>query len=281
MNVHTAIKAASPTPLYSSFEKITPELAEAYLMQNTSNRNMRAIHVDRLASDILSGRWQMNGSTIVFSENGTLLDGQHRLAAVVKAGVPIDIMVIRGVAASAMKTIDSVVPRRVGDIAQLSGYSYSNVITSAARTLLSLKYGVIDSRRYITNSSILEFLGRHPQLQESAGALDPSKDIIPRSIGVSWYYLAKYKSGSPEKADEALAVIASGVPAYEGDPIHAFRERIIRMAPPEKNQSNMRLVLLSTLVAMWNDFVAGRQLTMCKLRTGAYVKMVGVDYSDL
>ena len=45
----------APTPK-SSWETITPELAEKYLGDNVDNRRVRQVHVERLARDMALGR---------------------------------------------------------------------------------------------------------------------------------------------------------------------------------------------------------------------------------
>ena len=81
-----------------AIELITPDQARQYLAFNTNNRNLRKAHVEKLANDIKNGRWVYNSATIVFNGDGTLLDGQHRLAAIIDADTPVKVAVARGVA---------------------------------------------------------------------------------------------------------------------------------------------------------------------------------------
>lgn len=79
-------------------EFITPEIAEAMLKKNT--RNVRGISPEKLrqyVNDLKSGRWEDNGETIKFYADGTLFDGQHRLAAIVKSGISVWLHVARGI----------------------------------------------------------------------------------------------------------------------------------------------------------------------------------------
>lgn len=78
-------------------ETITPQKAAEYLKKNRVNRNIRRHTVDKYAEDMRNGAWELNGESICFSENGELKDGQHRLMAIIKAGVPIKSAVCRGV----------------------------------------------------------------------------------------------------------------------------------------------------------------------------------------
>lgn len=268
MNIHTTI------------ERITPEQAQHYLEYNTNNRNMRASHVERLSSDILNNRWTMNGSSIVFNGDGTLLDGQHRLAAIVKAGLPVEMLVVRGVSKNAMPTIDANLSRTAADAINLLGVKNATRVAAAARMLLTLKVNEIGSTRKRSNTEIIEFIQKHPMLAECATVVEDTADVMPQSIIVPWYYMAFYLSGQQVKADTAHSVLATGIPAYDGDPIHIFRERVIRMETGLKSSHRSRAILMWTLIASWNDFVKGEQLKICKLRQSA-VQMAGVDYSKI
>lgn len=268
MNIHTSI------------ERITPEQAQKYLVCNTNNRNMRPSHVERLSNDILNNRWTVNGASIVFNSDGTLLDGQHRLAAIVKAGVPVDMLIVRGVSTTAMPTIDANVSRSAADAINLLGFKNATKVATAARMLLNLKANEIGSNRRRSNTEILEFVTKHPMLPECATVVEDTADVMPQSVIVSWYYMAFYLSGERALADTAHAVLATGIPAYHGDPIHVFRERVIRMEAGMKSSGKSRASLMWTMIASWNDFVKGEQLKICKLRQSA-VQMVGVDYSTI
>lgn len=80
-------------------ETITPALAQAYLEKNKSNRSLRESHVQRLVSDMKEGRWQLTHQGIAFNNAGDLVDGQHRLHAVINSGACVEMFVARGVEA--------------------------------------------------------------------------------------------------------------------------------------------------------------------------------------
>lgn len=77
---------------------VSPATAERWLAKNTANyRALSADKVTMYARDMKNGEWKNNGETIKFYEDGTLFDGQHRLAGVVKAGVPVLMTVVWGI----------------------------------------------------------------------------------------------------------------------------------------------------------------------------------------
>lgn len=66
--------------------EIGPLNAEVWLKRNTGNRNVRQAHVRHLAEQMRLGRWKLSPEPIVFCRSGRLLDGQHRLLAVIMSG---------------------------------------------------------------------------------------------------------------------------------------------------------------------------------------------------
>jgi hypothetical protein len=76
--------------------EVSPSLADKWLENNTFNRSISRRQVLRYSSDMRRGKWVLNHQGIAFSDDGTLVDGQHRLAAIVDSGVTVTIMVTWG-----------------------------------------------------------------------------------------------------------------------------------------------------------------------------------------
>jgi hypothetical protein len=68
---------------------VTPELAAKWLELNDHNRGVVTARVDQYAADMRRGEWRVNGEAIKISADGKILDGQHRLLAVLEADVAI------------------------------------------------------------------------------------------------------------------------------------------------------------------------------------------------
>lgn len=78
-------------------ELITPKKAEAYLKSNDiANKPLNMEIVNSIANKIKNGEWDPDGDAIYFTRNGRVLsNGQHRMSAIVKAGVPVLVTVVR------------------------------------------------------------------------------------------------------------------------------------------------------------------------------------------
>lgn len=94
---------------------ITPEMASEILSKNTGNRNIRQQYVESIAALMKNHKWKLSPQGITIGESGNLLDGQHRLSAVVLANTPIDFIVFTDVNDSVMDVLDSGAKRTIGD----------------------------------------------------------------------------------------------------------------------------------------------------------------------
>lgn len=140
---------------------ITPELATKWLEGNTHNRPIRDSKVHQYADDMRAGRWGMSHQGIAFSDDDppVLLDGQHRLWAIIESRCAVEIMVTRGLPIDAQSYIDQGLPRNVVDILKLSDPD-ANVssyrVAVARRMHIGTRTQVI-----MSNQEQIEFLEQH------------------------------------------------------------------------------------------------------------------------
>lgn len=96
----------------TSVVEVTPAMAQEWLNRNKDNRALRKSSVTAFARDMKRGDWVLTHQGIAFSESGRLIDGQHRLSAVVEAGVAVKMMVTTGLPetwdSTGIKTMDAV-----------------------------------------------------------------------------------------------------------------------------------------------------------------------------
>lgn len=125
-------------------------MAEEFLGKNPNNRNINRNRVRGMVSDMAEGRWLLNAQPIIFDKDGNLLDGQHRLSAVVASGVPTEFSVCYGADSSMMPVIDHVASRTTADLLSIEGYQNAAIIAAIARKIVAYKNG---SRSIASNSS--------------------------------------------------------------------------------------------------------------------------------
>lgn len=177
--------------------QVTPQLAAAWLAKNEVNRPIRDRKVTEYASDMAAGRWQSVGDTLRFARNGRLLDGQHRLSAVVASGATVEFIVVKGLANEAQGDMDTGAKRSASDALALLGVEYSALTAAAARLLIRYRGGHFaeggDTRIGVTNGEIRGFVVNNPELKDAvrnAGKWKSAIDAPPSVIAAAHYVLS-------------------------------------------------------------------------------------------
>lgn len=102
---------------------VTPEIAAHWLASNTSNRPLRKSLVRDYAAQMKGGEWLVTHQQIAFTGNltspGRLIDGQHRLSAVILSGASVRMAVAFGVDEKTFMVTDRGATRSAGDCAGL------------------------------------------------------------------------------------------------------------------------------------------------------------------
>lgn len=120
---------------------ITPQVAAEMLERNIErNRPLKQGVVSKYSDDMRSGRWvSENGETIKIDRNGNLIDGQHRLLAVIKSQIVVAFYVAYGVDKDAFLTIDTGSNRTAGNIMHVAGEIDANKKAALVRNLIKLR----------------------------------------------------------------------------------------------------------------------------------------------
>lgn len=112
---------AAEAGLRSQWMDVTPGLAKQWLGNNFRNRPISEDVVAAYARDILNGVWIPTHQGIAFNDRDELIDGQHRLHAIVRAGKTVRMMVTFGlpsvIPGKEMTTMDAVDRGRMRSVA--------------------------------------------------------------------------------------------------------------------------------------------------------------------
>lgn len=185
----TVDNAPERPPVDAAWELIDPDLARTYLDENDANRPLRARVVNAYARDMGHGTWHVTGEAIKFSTTGELLDGQHRLTAIIESGTAQWMLVVRGLHPDTKAVIDTGAPRTAGDALKLVGLGGSSpfAVASAARLMVLWK---TDRLRYMnagmrhedraTHGEIIQAVHDYPDLLDAV--LDADRDYARTGI---------------------------------------------------------------------------------------------------
>jgi hypothetical protein len=212
---------------------VTPAIASAYLAMNAGNRPLTASHVMALANTMRRGEWIFNGDAIRITKSGNLIDGQHRLNAIIECGLPQKAMVVTGLDDDAFLTIDAGRPRGASDTLAIQGYQCTSALSTAARYIININSVSQSSLCHqgagdrSTPTQILGIIKANPKLQDSAkyGVSKKAKRYLGSgllSFCHFWFIKHDYVAGT-NFFDE----IDSGDFSYKYSPALALKEKLI------------------------------------------------------
>jgi len=255
--------------LKSEVVDITPELAYEWLTGAEyagPNRHLSKEVVAVYARSMSNRAWMETGESIKFSKSGRLLDGQHRLNAVVEAGITVRSYVTYGIPDAAQDVMDTGRRRRAADVLAIHGKRNTSIVSGAARLLISLdRTGTIpqggNRMGGATNDEIRAYVDAHPELEALSDGLYRGQIPVTPSVYLAALVLVARVDG--DDASKFDAALRSGAALLRGDPILTMRERLsLARAKREKLSS---YVMLSALLRTWNAWRAGQQWSKCQL----------------
>jgi len=214
---------------------ITPNDAKKLLDANTMNRLPRRKCVDEYAREMALGLWnEETGEAIKIAFDGTLLDGQQRLLALIKANVSLTFMIVSGLAKESFKVMDSGSKRTAGDVFYISGIDNAKNLAAGILRYNLLKRGSIklsDSPRYsISASELLTLYNTRKQFWDAAASMAEKWYNASQRILTTSEYIGLYSLLWDINNDDAFKFIdslASGVDLEVNNPIKQLREKLI------------------------------------------------------
>lgn len=121
---------------------VTPDVAKQLLGINyDKQRNIQPSRVDVYSRDMANGNWNpLASGTIQISSDGKVVDGQHRLLAVIKSGVTIPMKVEfgGGSAEGLFDYIDNTMARTAGQLVKTKN---SNAVSALSKSILCIERG--------------------------------------------------------------------------------------------------------------------------------------------
>ena len=252
---------------HAAVETITPEVAQAMLDQNSRNRNLRPATVDRYVRDMLAGVWQMTGEAIKFAADGTLLDGQHRLAAIVKSGVTLQLLVVRNLPEAAQSVMDTGDKRTAADALTLLGERNTSLTAAAARLGIGVERGQLDGRAEVTHPEIIEYLESNPDLRDAVDFVRPlvrRTDCTPAVMAHSMLVLSRIDQMA---AATFWIDAAEKVGLAAGDPVIALTNRFAEARRNRQRLTNE--MYLSAIYRAWNARRSGQPMRVVKINSSA------------
>lgn len=236
-----------PTVCAMTIETITPEVAEDYLAFNRGNRNIVQSHVAAMARDIGNGQWMFNAQPICFSRCGRLLNGQHRLSAVLEAGQPIEVVVMRGLPEEAFETYDKQA-KKAPVVDEMFDDFGDKALVSATAVILwrrELKpVGQPNARP--TATEVRDVISSHPELMRLRGF---ARKMVRYGRSSAMVYAAyRVLRDDPARGQVFLDRLETAANLPAGHVILRLRDRLIDLRKADQNTQ------IDEILAAWAKF---------------------------
>lgn len=249
--VATLVDSGAANGMRVGFELITPEAALELITRSRAaegfrQRKVSQQQVNDYALLMKHGRWQqyMPDGVIGVDKDRILVNGQHRMLAVIEAGVAVGFLVARDVPRSMFPFFDRAKTRTAADVYEIDGLPSSPDIQSAVK--LAMRYdemvrGALDPSTWGNwnsfrdpNDEALDFYRRNQGVADSVAtgrALGYGARVVPAAGGVFHYFADRAWPGRP--ADD------------EGyDPLDTFIDRV-------RTGENMRKTAPAFVLREW------------------------------
>lgn len=268
-----------------SVETLTANDAQALLLASVGQRQ-RPLSNDRVgqyARQMRAGKWRVTHQAVAIDPDGVVFDGQHRLSAIVKAGVPVTLTIARDADPATFDVIDVGRTRSPGHALAIAGYQNVNVLASSSRHFLVYKELIgttrstgPDIRTRWASHDIVEFLGTIDG-DRVLGSL-PDANRLANNLGQigakTWLTAAIALLRSVGVNDELRAEFTdrmeSGLMLDATSPILAFRRWMTNYANGYKTvRSDARAFTgMAAFVKCWNSWLEGEPVQQVTFRAG-------------
>lgn len=210
---------------------LTPVLASLLLERNPVNRPIGRYNMETLRSDVSGERFLFNGESIVISDTGVLIDGQHRCATVIDTRQTITTVIVFGPKEEARYTIDIGKPKTAANFLHMMGAVDTNNLSATISLLIQYGANYNINHGYIrpTKTQIVEAKERFRgvELSLNAVAAASKKKLGSRSVMAFCHYTFKRRA-DVEAADNFFQKLIDGDGLRKGDPIYHTRERLLK-----------------------------------------------------
>lgn len=128
------------------FMNVSPVIAAKLLSLNTRNRPKRKKDSDDWANQIVAGKWLTTHQGVALDRNMIILDGQHRLEAIVESGETVRMPVCVGLAPEVFDVIDTGRKRSAADVLAMRGETSVYNLAATTRLIYAYDHGLIGRR---------------------------------------------------------------------------------------------------------------------------------------
>lgn len=252
-------------PQNSRVIEVSPKLAE-YILENLNigNRSKKVEKIKVYANDMVGGNWSLTNATLAFGSDGYLKDGQNRLSACVRAGVPFKTHAIFGIEPESFIHMDVGANRSNMDVFTIMGTPYPSMTGAVIRHIVAFKDCKANTKSVkMTNDELRNYYNTEInsamlELSIKLAKITKKNTLIPVPPLAALFYIVSV-NGDLEKAKSFLDDLAAGVGTVRSPVrklLHTLTE--IRVANRNKVMPDVMSILLAIT---WINYKANKQST--------------------
>lgn len=239
---------------------VTPEMARVFLQNSVPQRKVTQDDVDFLAKEMATGNWHNTGHAILVSDTGKMIDGQHRMLAVVKSGKTVEMSFAKGADESAFHCIDVGRRRTASDVLSIKGVGSANNVHAAVRFILQIQQGKLNKVGRIPTRDVLAFLDQHKDLTDTVNwSMKEFKRfrMVSSSLVAALYHC--FSDKHVNKCDDFFEKYFSGSDMKATHPVMHLRNKLMNNVTNKTKYSTSQKIIM--IITAWNHFVKGTELT--------------------
>jgi len=255
----------------TTFELITPERAHKMLKKNNINRLPSKMLILEYARQMRNGLWyEYTGESIKFAEDGTLLDGQQRLSALIEANISLYFKIDYGLDKIAFKYLDSGKKRTAGDKFYCAKIPNARNMAAGIKRYLILKSGRVigftkggglnrttgSPANNFSDSEMLSIYEKDPDLWNNAYTMNQdwykkSGRLLKCSEFLAFYMY--FRDISIDDSFAFMSKLGAGINLTNNDPVKLLREKLTNVKiNPTMNLTGYTKTAL--IYKTWNYF---------------------------
>lgn len=248
-------------------DMISPEQAKILLEQNTQNRPLNLPHVRTLAKQMLSGQWRFTGDPIQIGTSGRVLNGQHRLYAIIESGTSQEMFIMYNIPDESFSVMDTGRNRQASDVLAIAGFSDPRVAAATARMLINYQrmFAVATGQAKkgsnpITHQDILDFMNSvdlRPHINKAMSWYKTQSIYSKAEYAFFYFILGKIDDS---KAIQFINAVSSGAMLEPESPMYVLRKKLLD-SKINKVPTGAAERFAITIKA-WNLFRTGKTLKM-------------------
>lgn len=249
--------------------KVSPQIAALWLQNNHGNRHIRKSHVAALAADMKNGRWHTSPDAIAFDTTGRLINGQHRLTAIVESGTSADMIVMWGATAGTYAITDDGQKRTFADHLRHLGHTDTTHLAAVVHAVLCWELNgwpshITNENRKPTKQELINRLAadepRFLHAKDSGRRISHHVGLPGSWWGASFFFWSQKNVADATEFEHALcfSTTTAGHEVQRIMPSEVLRESIRRDLL--KNRPAMpgnRKLSLAIITKAWNAYRDG------------------------